>query len=69
MPIFKSKNQKLINKKYRELEALYKKLDRLKEDLHKYRDKPGLCTDIRNDIATVQEQIHNLKVDIIKLEN
>ena len=68
MPIFKSKEQKIINKKYRELETLYKQLDRLKEDLHKYRDKPGLCTDIRNDIATTQEKIHNLKVDIIKLE-
>jgi hypothetical protein len=68
MFIFKSKNQKLINKKYRELETLYKKLDRLKEDLYKYRDKEGLSTDIRNEIKQVQEEIHNLKVDIIKLE-
>ena len=68
MFIFKSKNQKIINKKYRELETLYKKLDRLKEDLYKYRDKPGLSTDIRNEIKQVQEEIHNLKVDIIKLE-
>lgn len=68
MFIFKSKNQKIINRKYRELETLYKKLDRLKEDLHKYRDKEGLSTDIRNEIKQVQEEIHNLKVDIIKLE-
>ena len=69
MFIFKSKNQKKINKFYREIEQEYKKLDRLKEELYKNREKPELSASLRNDIYTTNENIKQLKIQIIKLED
>jgi peptidoglycan hydrolase CwlO-like protein len=67
--IFKSKNQKKINKLYREIEEEYKKLDRLKEELHKNREKPELSASLRNDISATNENIKQLKIQVIKLED
>mgnify|MGYP001771188321 CR=1 FL=1 len=69
MFIFKSKNQKKINKLYREIEEEYKKLDRLKEELYKNREKPELSAFLRNDISATNENIKQLKIQIIKLED
>lgn len=69
MFIFKSKNQKKINKLYREIEQEYKKLDRLKEELYKNREKPELSASLRNDISATNENIKQLKIQIIKLED
>lgn len=69
MFIFKSKNQKKINKLYREIEEEYKKLDRLKEELYKNRDKPELSASLRNDISATNENIKQLKIQVIKLED
>lgn len=69
MFIFKSKNQKKINKLYREIEQEYKKLDRLKEELYKNREKPELSASLRNDISITNENIKQLKIQIIKLED
>ena len=68
MFIFKSKKQKKINKLYREIEQEYKKLDRLKEELYKNREKPELSASLRNDISATNENIKQLKIQIIKLE-
>jgi peptidoglycan hydrolase CwlO-like protein len=67
--IFKSKNQKKINKLYREIEEEYKKLDRLKEELYKNREKPELSASLRNDISATNENIKQLKIQVIKLED
>ena len=69
MFIFKSKNQKKINKLYIEIEQEYKKLDRLKEELYKNREKPELSASLRNDISATNENIKQLKIQIIKLED
>lgn len=69
MFIFKSKNQKKINKLYREIEEEYKKLDRLKEELYKNREKPELSASLRNDISATNENIKQLKIQVIKLED
>ena len=68
MFIFKSKNQRRINKLYKELEKEYRQLDTLKEQLWNNRLNNDLCNNIRADIESTTIKIQDIKTEIIKLE-
>lgn len=69
MFIFKSKNQKKINKIYKEIEKEYRKLDTLKEALWNSRFNEENSNALRADIESVSSHIQELKKEIIKLES
>lgn len=69
MFIFKSKNQKKINKIYKEIEKEYRKLDALKEALWNSRFNEENSNALRADIESVSSHIQELKKEIIKLES
>lgn len=69
MFIFKSRNQKKINKIYKEIEKEYRKLDVLKEALWNSRFNEEDSNVLRADIESVTSHIQELKKEIIKLES
>ena len=69
MFIFKSKNQRKINKIYKEIEKEYRKLDALKEALWNSRFNEEDSNALRADIESVSSHIQELKKEIIKLES
>lgn len=69
MFIFKSKNQKKINKIYKEIEKEYRKLDALKQALWNSRGNEENSNALRADIESVNKHIQELKSEIIKLES